>query len=358
MKSNFYLFTFLLLSSFCFAQNYDISGTVIEAQTGLGLPGANVSVKNGTQQTTADLDGNFTLVKVPSGSTLVISYIGFTTKEISVTSNQPINVRLDSDQQSLDEVVVIGYGSQKKKEVTGAVSTISSQTLEVLKPIKVEQALQGTVSGVNVTSQSGAPGAGLDIRIRGIATNGENRPTAIIDGYIGDLSLLNPNDIESITILKDAQAAIYGTIGANGVILITTKKGKRNSKAVINYNVYTGFQETSRKLPTLNATEFALYVNESYANNGNPLPFPNATGLGKGTDWQDQVFGKSVPIVNHDINISGGSDKITYSVSGSHLDQEGLVGGNKSGFLRNTARISINADVTDKLKLNPKTKYT
>ncbi|RRJ90169.1 SusC/RagA family TonB-linked outer membrane protein [Flavobacterium macacae] len=358
MKSNFYLFTFLLLSSFCFAQNYDISGTVIEAQTGLGLPGANVSVKNGTQQTTADLDGNFTLVKVPSGSTLVISYIGFTTKEISVTSNQPINVRLDSDQQSLDEVVVIGYGSQKKKEVTGAVSTISSQTLEVLKPIKVEQALQGTVSGVNVTSQSGAPGAGLDIRIRGIATNGENRPTAIIDGYIGDLSLLNPNDIESITILKDAQAAIYGTIGANGVILITTKKGKRNSKAVINYNVYTGFQETSRKLPTLNATEFALYVNESYANNGNPLPFPNATGLGKGTDWQDQVFGKSVPIVNHDINISGGSDKITYSVSGSHLDQEGLVGGNKSGFLRNTARISINADVTDKLKLNANAIYT
>lgn len=358
MKSNFYLFTFLLLSSFCFAQNYDISGTVIEAQTGLGLPGANVSVKNGTQQTTADLDGNFTLAKVPSGSTLVISYIGFATKEVSVNSNQPINVRLDSDQQSLDEVVVIGYGSQKKKEVTGAVSSISSQTLEVLKPIKVEQALQGTVSGVNVTSQSGAPGAGLDIRIRGIATNGENRPTAIIDGYIGDLSLLNPNDIESITILKDAQAAIYGTIGANGVILITTKKGKRNSKAVINYNVYTGFQETSRKLPTLNATEFALYVNESYANNGNPLPFPNATGLGKGTDWQDKVFGKSVPIVNHDINISGGSDKITYSVSGSHLDQEGIVGGNKSGFLRNTARISINADVTDKLKLNANAIYT
>lgn len=358
MKSNFFLIAFILISSFCHAQNYDISGTVTEAQTGLGLPGANVSVKNGTQQTTADLDGNFTLAKVPSGSTLVISYIGFVTKEVAVTSNQRVTVRLESDQQSLDEVVVIGYGSQKKKEVTGAVSTISSQTLETLKPIKVEQALQGTISGVNVTSQSGAPGGALDIRIRGIATNGNNAPTAIIDGYVGDLSLLNPNDIETITILKDAQAAIYGTIGANGVILITTKKGKRNSKAVVNYNVYTGFQETSRKLPTLNATEFASYINEAYANNGNALPFPNATGLGKGTDWQDQVFGKSVPIVNHDINISGGSEKITYSVSASHLDQEGIVGGNKSGFLRNTARMSINADVTDKLKLNANAIYT
>jgi len=358
MKSNFFLIVFTFISYFCSAQQYDVSGTITEAQTGLGLPGANVSIKNGTQQTTADFDGNFTLTRVPSGSKLVISYIGFVTKEVVVTSNQPISISLESDQQSLEEVVVIGYGSQKRKEVTGSVSTVSSQTLETLKPIKVEQALQGTVSGVNVTSQSGAPGAGLDIRIRGIATNGNNAPTAIIDGYVGDLSLLNPNDIETITILKDAQAAIYGTIGANGVILITTKKGRRNSKATINYNVYTGFQETSRKLPTLNATEFAAYINESFANNGNVLPFPNATGLGKGTDWQDQVFGKSVAIVNHDINISGGSEKISYSISGSHLDQEGLVGGNKSGFLRNTARMSINADITDKLKVNANAIYT
>lgn len=358
MKSNIFLIAFILISSFCYSQQYDISGTVTEAQTGLGLPGANVSVKNGTQQTTADLDGNFTLGKVPSGSTLVISYVGFVTKEVAITSSQSVNVRLESDQQSLDEVVVIGYGSQKRKEVTGAVGIVSSETLATLKPIKVEQALQGTVAGVNVTSQSGAPGAGLDIRIRGVATNGNNAPTAIIDGYIGDLSLLNPNDIETITVLKDAQAAIYGTIGANGVILITTKKGKRNSKPVISYNIYTGFQETSRKLPTLNATEYALLINESYANNGNALPFPNVSGFGKGTDWQDEVFGKSVPIVNHDINISGGSDKITYAISGSHLDQEGLVGDEKSGFLRNTARVSLNADITDRLKVNTNVIYT
>ena len=358
MKSNFILFAFILISSFCYSQEYEIQGKVIEAQTGLALPGANVSVKNGTKQTTADMDGNFKISKVPSGTTLVVTYIGFLTKEITVNSNQPLSVKLESNDQALEEVVVIGYGTQRKKEVTGAVSTISSETLSILKPIKVEQALQGTISGVNVTSQSGAPGSSLDIRIRGIATNGENRPTAIIDGYVGDLSLLNPNDIETITVLKDAQAAIYGTIGANGVILITTKKGKRNSKPVVNYNVYTGFQETSRKLPTLNATEFALYVNEAYANNGNPLPYPNASGLGKGTDWQDEVFRKSVPIVNHDFNISGGSDKITYSVSGSHLDQEGIVGGDKSGFLRNTARIALGADITDKLKMNANAIYT
>jgi len=358
MKSNFFLFAFILISSFCYSQEYEISGKVTEAQTGLALPGANVSVKNGTIQTTADMDGNYRISKVPSGATLVISYVGFTNYEFKVTKNETVNVQLSPDQKSLEEVVVIGYGSQKKREVTGAVSTIGRETLEIMKPIKVEQALQGTVSGVNVTMQSGAPGANLNIQIRGISTNGTTAPTAIIDGYVGDLGLLNPNDIETITVLKDAQAAIYGTIGANGVILITTKKGRRNSKPTIAYNVYTGFQETSRKLPTLNATEYALLLNESYANGGQAIPFPNVSNLGKGTDWQDEVFGKSVPIINHDVTISGGSDKISYVVSGSHLDQEGIVGGNKSGFLRNTARISLSGDITDKLKFNSNVIYT
>ncbi len=185
-----------------------------------------------------------------------------------------------------------------------------------------------------------------------------NGPTTIIDGYVGELGLLNPNDIESITVLKDAQAAIYGTIGANGVILVTTKSGKKNSKSKIVYNTYAGFQETSRKLNLLNATEYALLLNESYANGGQTLPYKNVSGLGKGTNWQDEVFNSGVPIINHDLSISGGSDKMTYAVSGSHLDQEGIIGGNKSGFLRNTARVSLNADVTDKLKLKTNVIYT
>jgi len=359
MKSNYLLLYFLLLSAFGFSQNYDIGGQVKESGSGLPLPGVSVQVKNSVIGTSTDLDGNFALKNLPSGAVVVFSYIGFKSYEYKVdSSNNSVSVSLAEDSKSLDEVIVIGYGTQKKREVTGSVSTVDAKTLEILKPIKVEQALQGTVAGVVVTGQSGAPGAGLDIRIRGVATNGQNGPTAIIDGYVGELGLLNPNDIETITVLKDAQAAIYGTIGANGIILITTKKGRKNSKPVLNYNVYSGFQETTRSLPVLNATEYALLANEAYANGGFAIPFPNVSGFGKGTDWQKEVFSKGVPIINHDINITGGSEKISYAISGSHLDQEGIVGGSKSGFLRNTARLSLNADITDRFKVNTNVIYT
>ena len=330
-----------------------------EKATGLPIPGANIQVKNTTNGTVTDFDGAFTLKGISSGVTLVVSYIGYKNFEYKVNgSNGKLAVSLEEDAKTLDEVVVIGYGSQKRREVTGAVSVVDNKTLEILKPVKIEQALQGTVSGVNVTTQSGSPGAALDIRIRGIATNGENRPTTIIDGYVGELGLLNPNDIESITVLKDAQAAIYGTIGANGVILVTTKSGKKNAKARISHNTYVGFQEASKKLNLLNATEYGLLLNESYANGGAALPYTDVTGLGKGTNWQDEVISNSVPIINHDISISGGSDKVTYAVSGSHLDQEGIVGEQKSGFLRNTARVSLTADVSEKLKLKTNVIYT
>lgn len=359
MKTNYLLMLFLLITSFGFAQGNDVGGIVKEAGSGVPIPGVNVQIKNATKGTSTDLDGRFEMKNVPNGATLVFSYIGYKNLELKISSsNNALNVSLEEDSKVLDEVVVIGYGSQKKREVTGAVSVVSSKTLEALSPVRVEQALQGTVSGVNVTSTSGAPGASLDIRIRGIATNGENRPTTIIDGYVGELGLLNPNDIESITVLKDAQAAIYGTIGANGIILVTTKAGKKNSKGKISYNTYTGFQETSRSLPTLNATEYALLLNESYANGGTAIPFPNVSGLGRGTDWQKEVFSTNVPIISHDLSFSGGSDKVTYSVSGSHIDQEGIVGRDKSGFLRNTARIALGADVTDRLKLKTNVIYT
>lgn len=356
MKPKLLLMALLLFTSFAFSQALDVNGTVLDG-SGMALPGVNVKVKSSSQSTTTDFDGSFKLSGLSKGTVIVLSYIGFRTQVVSVSGNK-ITVKMSDDAKSLEEVVVIGYGTQKKRDLTGSVGLVDSKTIEALKPVKVEQALQGTVSGVNVTSQSGAPGAGLDIRIRGIATNGENKPAAIIDGYIGDLSLLNPNDVETITVLKDSQAAIYGTIGANGIILITTKMGKRNTKAKLAYNTYTGFQETSKKLHTLDATEYALLLNESYANGGKPLPYPNVTGLGKGTDWQDEVFGKGVPIISHDLTISGGSEKINYSVSGSHLDQEGIVGGDKSGFLRNTARVAVGGDVTDKLKFKTNVIYT
>lgn len=359
MKSNYLLILFLFFSTFGFAQSYDVGGFVKEKGSGLPIPGANIQIKNSTIGTITDFDGAFSLKKVSTGTTLIFSYIGYKNFEYKVTSaNSNINIALVEDAKTLDEVVVIGYGGQKKKEITGAVAVVDSKTLEILKPLKIEQALQGTVSGVNVTTQSGSPGAALDIKIRGIATNGDSSPLTIIDGYIGELGLLNPNDVETITVLKDAQAAIYGSAAANGVILVTTKMGKKNSKTRVSFNSYIGFQEASKTLPTLNATEYALLLNEGYANNGSAIPYTNVSGLGKGTDWQKEVISKGVPVISHDLNFSGGSDKITYSISGSHLDQEGIIGESKSGFLRNTARVSLGADVSDKLKLKTNVIYT
>lgn len=353
----------LLLSIFlCFAgisvyaQNGEIKGTVSD-RDGNPLPGVSIVVKNTTKGVTTDFDGNFMLSDVQSGETLVFSYLGYKAKDVVVSNFNAMTVTLEEDTQSLEEVVVVGYGTQKKREVTGAVSVVGTETLEALKPVKMEQALQGTVSGVNVTTTSGAPGADINIRIRGIATNGDNKPLTIIDGYIGDLSLLNPNDVETITVLKDAQAAIYGSTGANGVILITTKMGRKNGKTKISFNTYYGFQETSKKINVLNATEYGALLNETYASGGDPLPYPDLSKLGRGIDWQDEVF-EVAPIVNYDMSISGGSETMTYAISGSHLDQEGIVGGDKSGYLRNTARISLGADISENWKLKTNVIYT
>ncbi len=352
-----FCFLAILFCDYGYAQSVSVTGKIVD-ENGLPVPGANILIKGTPKSTSTDFDGNYQIV-VGSDAILVISYLGYTKIEQPVKGKTRIDVKLKPEQQDLKEVVVIGYGSQKKREVTGAVSVVDSKTLDILKPVKIEQALQGTVSGVNVTTTSGSPGAGLDIRIRGIATNGDASPLVIIDGYIGELGLLNPNDVETITVLKDAQAAIYGSAAANGVILVTTKTGKKNAKGKLSFNTYTGFQETAKTLKTLNATEYAALLNESYANGGKPLPYPNlSSGIGKGTDWQKEVFGKNVPIISHDLTFSGGSDKITYSVSGSHLDQEGIVGGPKSEFLRNTARMSLGADVSDRLKLKSNVIYT
>ncbi|GLB47687.1 SusC/RagA family TonB-linked outer membrane protein [Neptunitalea sp. Y10] len=321
------------------------------------MPGVNVVLADNSKGTSTDFDGNFILEGISKGSEIVVSYIGFKSQTFIIANGDDLTIYLEEDTNALEEVVVIGYGSQKKKEVTGAVATVDASTLEEFKPVKVEQALQGTVSGVNVTTQSGAPGAGLDIRIRGVATNGQNAPLVIIDGYVGELGLLNPNDIETITVLKDAQAAIYGSIGANGVVLITTKRGRKNMKPTVTYNTYYGIQERTRELSLLNATEYALLLNEAYVNGGGAAPYPNVTGFGVGTDWQGATF-DTAPIMNHDMSLTGGTEKVTYALSASHLDQEGIVGGDKSGFLRNTARLALNVDVTDKLKASTNVIYT
>ncbi|REH01866.1 SusC/RagA family TonB-linked outer membrane protein [Flavobacterium aquicola] len=358
MKSKHLLIIFLLFSAFGFAQKKDLAGTVKERSTGLPLFGVNIKDKNSGNSVSTDFDGKFTIKGVSAGNILLVTYVGYKSTEYVVNAGDSnIIINMVDEAKTLNEVVVIGYGSVTKKQVTGAVSVVDSKTIDAIRPVKIEQALQGTVAGVNVTTVGGAPGADISVRIRGIATNGENKPVAIIDGYQGDLSTLSPNDIESLTVLKDAQAAIYGTIGANGIILVTTKKGKRNSKPKISFNSSTGIQEASRVLPVLNATEYALLLNESYANGGKSLPYPNVSGLGEGTNWQKEILNPA-PIINYDLSISGGFDKANYSASASHLEQDGIIGDDKSGFSRNTARISFGADVSDKLKLKTNVIYT
>ncbi|MGC9345043.1 MAG: SusC/RagA family TonB-linked outer membrane protein, partial [Bacteroidales bacterium] len=356
MKNFQLLLMILLIAPGVMAQQITVEGTVTTADDGQPLPGATVVEKGTANGTITNLEGYFQLT-VPEESVIQFSFVGMQTMEIPVEGKTEINVALVTETTGLDEVVVIGYGTVKRKDVTGAVSVVDSRTIDDLKPIKVEQALQGTMAGVNVTTQSGAPGAGLDIRIRGISTNGDASPVAIIDGYQGDLNTLNPNDIESITVLKDAQAAIYGTVGANGIILVTTKSGRKNTPTKVSINSSYGIQETTRKLPVLNATEYAAILNESYAANGEALPFPDISGLGRGTNWQDELF-STAPVLNNDISVTGGSEKMTYSLSASDLRQEGIIGGDKSGFRRNTARVNLGADLTEWLNFNTSLIYT
>jgi TonB-linked SusC/RagA family outer membrane protein len=355
-------FTCLLivfLSGFfgAYAQSFSVSGTITD-ENEMPLLGVNVIVKNESRGTTTDFDGNYTVQNISSGDVLQFSYLGFQTQEITVNDQQTINVTLQTDSEALNEVVVIGYGTQSRKEITGAVSVVGSETIEDLNPARVEQALQGRVAGVNITSTSGSPGSASTINIRGISTNGDNRPLILVDGnVIEDLSVINPNDIESINVLKDATAGIYGVRAANGVILITTKTGSYNADLQVEFDAYTGVQETTRRLPALNATEYAVIVNEAYAADGQNPPYPNYRNLGEGTDYQDEVF-TTAPMSDMNLNISGGGDRSKYSFGASYFNQDGIVGGSKSNYDRFTGRVNYNLEIIDNLKLNLSGIYT
>lgn len=356
MKRILILFLYSLFYVNGFAQDVTISGVITSSEDGQPLPGVTVVLKGTTNGTITSIDGVYRL-GVPQNGTLLYSFIGMKPQEIVLDGQTELNVVMEPETTGLDEVVIIGYGTQKKKDVTGAVSIVNSETIDKIKPMKVEQALQGTMAGVNVTAQSGAPGAGLDIRIRGISTNGDASPVAIIDGYQGDLNTISPSDIETITVLKDAQAAIYGTVGANGIILVTTKSGKKNQNTKVSVNSSVGFQQTSKTLQVLDAREYAILLNESYAASGKALPYENTADLGVGTDWQDVLF-TTAPVFNNDVNISGGSNKMSYSLSASDLNQEGIIGGDKSGFNRNTAKLSLGADLSERVKFKSSIIFT
>lgn len=354
--SNFLTLVMSLLSIQLMAQQI-ITGNVTDQETGSALPGVSIIIEGKSVGATTDFDGNFE-IKVDPDEVLIFSYLGFTTQKIKVMNSNILNVQMELNLDKLDEVVVIGYGTQLRKEVTGSVGVINSETIDQLKPVRIEQAIQGQMAGVAITSASGAPGSTSNIRIRGISTNGNNIPLILVDGnVIEDLSVINPADIKNINILKDATAGIYGVRAANGVILITTKSGRKRSPLSIAYDAYFGVQETSNNIRLLNATEYAAIVNEAAAIAGNAPIHPNFASYGTGTNWQKAVF-SSAPIVNHNLRASGGTEKFTYSVGTSYLDQDGIVGKEKSNFNRITLNSNLSYDISEKLNVKATAIYT
>lgn len=351
----FMLFTGSFLLS---AQEKTVSGVVTSAEDGLPLPGVTVLIKGTSDGTSTDFDGKFSLNVAGPDAVLIFTFIGFETQEIPVGNQSKIDIVMKESASQLEELVVIGYGTTTEKELTGAVSVVKAEAIESLNPTRVEQALQGQTAGVQISSQSGSPGGGFNVRIRGISTNGDNNPLILVDGVrYDDLSALDPSTIESVNILKDASASIYGVLAANGVVLITTKQGSKDSKTKFTFDAYYGVQETMRKIPVLNATEYAALANEAFANGGQAIPFPNLSGLGEGTDWQDEVF-QTAPIQNYRLNAMGGSAKSTFSIGVGYFDQEGIVGGENASFQRLTLNLNTTTGLSESIKLNNVINYT
>jgi TonB-linked SusC/RagA family outer membrane protein len=341
----------LLYSAVC-AQSVTVKGKV-SSKAGVPLEGATVSVKNENTSVTAGAGGIFSISVPQKGSTLVASYVGFISQEQKVSGSGELYFVLEDAAEALKDVVIVGYGTQKVTKVSGAISTLKSGEIEKLKPVRVEEALQGNVSGVNVI-QSGSPGAKPTVLIRGIPDLGGTDPTVIVDGIqqsLQDLNSINPGDIESVTVLKDAATtAIYGVKGGNGVIVITTKSGRKNQKTEVNLNSSYSSQEVIRTIPVLNATEYGAILNEGSTLSGGNIVIGDLSGLGAGTDWQKQIF-KKAPIQNHNISARGGSEKMTYFLSAGYLSQGGIVGGyDKSRFNRLNFTSNVSFDLTRKLK--------
>lgn len=328
-----------------------VKGTVTSAADGEPLVGVTVQVKNSKTGTSTDLDGNYQ-IEAANGATLVFSYVGMQTREVKVTSNR-VDVALLEDNSQLDDLVVIGYGSQKKKLLTGATSQISGAEIAKMNTNSPLQAMQGQLPGVNISSNSGQPGEGMKVRIRGLGTIGDSSPHYIIDGVAGDISTLNPADIESIDVLKDgASAAIYGAQAANGVILVTTKKGKEG-RTKVTFDGYYGIQNVAHKAQMLNAEQYMTIMDEQMiADNSNPYDWAgmssiwrtDAEGNRLGTydsDWVSQMFKKNAATQSYNISVTGGNKTSTFAMSLGYLNQEGIGGGSKvSDYSRYNFRIN------------------
>ncbi|MFY8007165.1 MAG: SusC/RagA family TonB-linked outer membrane protein [Sediminibacterium sp.] len=351
-RKNLLLILLLVLFGRISAQTITVTGRVVNNSSSESLAGALVTVKGGTSKTLTDANGRFSLTNVPSGSVLVISYVGMSTAEVKATGTNML-IELSSGTATLSDVVVVGYGTQKVTKVSGAISTVKGADIEKLRPVRTEEALQGRAAGVNVI-QSGSPGAKPTVLIRGIPSYSGTDPVVIIDGVpqtLTDLNAINASEIESINVLKDAAAsAIFGVKGGNGVIVVTTRSGKKG-KAEFAVSSNYGMQDVTNMVGVLNATEYAAMINEGSTVAGGAPIFTNLSGIGVGTNWQDQVF-RQATLQTHNISARGGSDQVTYFLSGGFLSQGGIVGGDdKSVFSRGNLTANLNIALSDRLRL-------
>jgi TonB-linked SusC/RagA family outer membrane protein len=365
VKSLRLIFTLVIIPlAAAFAQNSPPVTGMVSADTGEKLPGVSVFIKGSTSGTSTDANGSYSIQATPD-AVLVFSFIGMKTEELKVGQQTTINVTMTTDISQLEEVVVVGYGTQKKSDVTGSVASVSSKEIKSTPITGLAQAMQGRAAGVQVSQISNAPGGGVSVRIRGgNSLRGNNEPLYVIDGFPilnENGPTINPNDIESIDILKDASAtAIYGSRGANGVVIITTKRGKAG-KPKIDFETYYGVQNVRKKLDMLNATQLAEVINEGIANvnadNVGKPGFPKAAAytpeqiatLGTGTNWQDEIF-RSAPQKNYQISVSGGEDKNQFMISGNYFSQDGIV--LNSNYQRGSLRMNLDRKLSDKFKLS------
>ncbi len=320
------------------AQNFSVTGKVTSQTNNEPLAGVTVTVKGTSTATTTDKDGNYSISVPKKGSVLVISYTGMATRQATVNGAGTQNFSLEQVIGKLDEIVVIGYGQQKKSLTTGAISSVKAEQLNNISNTRIEQALQGRVAGVFVAPASGQPGSGLSVRIRGLSSNRNTEPLYVIDGVkSGGIESLDPSEIASIEVLKDAGAsAIYGSEGGNGVILITTKKGRKNSSE-ISYSAQFGTQSVKKDyIKMMNAQQYQQYLAEAGITGPTTADVAN---IGEGTDWLDAVT-ETAPQQRHTLSFSGGNDKSTYFIGGNIFTQDGIVGGSKAQFKRYTVRIN------------------
>ena len=340
-----FIFCFLsiLFSVYAQAQDVTVTGKVYD-ENGLPISGVSILIKGTSKATASDFDGNYQ-IKTLSKGTLIFTFLGYTSTQEAINGRNRIDVKLHPSSESLQEVVVVGYGTQKKSVVTGAISSVKAKDLEKVPNGRIEQALQGRVSGVTIAASSGQPGSSSTIRIRGVTTFGAggNDPLWVVDGVVvdaGGIGFLNQSDIESIEVLKDAaSAAIYGTRAATGVILVTTKKGK-SGKITVNYNGFLGVSSPEKTLHLLNATQYGALLNEKSVAAGGPVVFPNLSVLGVGTDWQKAIFNTNAFRYSHELSISGGSNVSNFYASFGIQDQEGIVSTEISNYTKKNFRLN------------------